>query len=114
MPRIGQPRTVAGRPDAAELEQADDPRALAAIRLQELEHPRVRAARLAGQRERDEVRQVEVADAHRVHVTERPDADLRRRPRTDARHGRESPVAVGERHVGDGLEPGRSGGDRRG
>ena len=41
------------------------------------------AARLAGERPGDEVRQVEVADAHRVDVAERPDRDLGRGPRPD-------------------------------
>ena len=54
---------------------------------------------------------MEVADADRVHVTERPDADLGGGPRTDPRHGRQAGVALGEGQVHDRLEPGRPRGD---
>src|SRR5262245_21944674 len=75
-----QPRAVAWRPDPAELEEPDHERPAASIRLEQLEHPLVRAPWLAGQRERDEVLEVEVADAHRVLVAERPHTDLGRGP----------------------------------
>ena len=53
-------------------------------RLQELEHSRVVGPWLASQGERDEVREVEIADAHRVGVAERAQGDLGRGPGTDA------------------------------
>ena len=68
-----------------------------APRLEQLEHPRVVAARLAGQRPGDEVGQVEVADADRIRVAERPDRDLGRRPRPDAGHGGQPRVGVLDR-----------------
>ncbi len=111
IPRPGQTRTVAWRPDPAELEEPDDPGPLSAVRLEQLEHPGIVAARLAGQRERDEVRQVEVADADRVVVAERPDADLGRGPRADPGNGRQPGVRLGQRQVDDRLEPGGPGGD---
>ena len=80
----------------------------AAIRLEQLEHPRVGAARLAGQRVRDEVRQVEVADAHRVRRRRAP--GRRPRPRSTAR-SRARPsagVGLGEGQVHDRLEPRRA------
>ena len=54
---------------------------------------------------------MEVADADRVRVAERPDADLGRGPRPDPRHGRQPGVGLGERQVDDRLEPGGPGGD---
>ena len=78
-PSPRQPRSVARRLEPAELEQPDDASALPAVRLEQLEHPRVGPARLARQRERHEVGQMEVADADRVLVTERPNRRLRRR-----------------------------------
>ena len=87
-----EPRAVAGRRDAAQLEEADGAPALAAVGLQQLEHPLVGAARLAGQRPAHEVLEVEVAHAHRVGDRRTLAADLRGRPRTDARDGTEQPV----------------------
>ena len=54
---------------------------------------------------------MEVADAHRVVVAQRPDADLGRGPRPDPGHGGQPRVGLGERQVDDRLEPGRPGGD---
>ena len=102
-PARGQARATSRRADTAELEEADDPRALAAERLEELQHPRVVAARLARQREGDQARQVEVTDADGVRVAERPDADLGRRPRPDARYRRQPRIGVGA--AGDRRSP---------
>ena len=88
-------RTAGRRPDAAHLEQPDDAGALAAIRLEQLEHPGVGRAALAGERERNDVRQVEVADADGVGVAERAERDLRRGPRPDPGQRRQPPVGVG-------------------
>ena len=106
-PLDGEARPVARCAKPAQLEQPDDPRPHAAVRLEQLEHPVVRAARLAGQRVRHEVRQVEVADAHRVLVAQRPDADLGRRPRPDSRARRSVALGLGEGQVHDRLEPRR-------
>ena len=84
-----------------EFEEPHDARPLPAIGLEQLEHPGVRAARLAGQRVGDQVREVEVADAHRVDVAERPDTDLGRGPRPDPGHGRQPRIGLGEWQVGD-------------
>src|SRR5215204_4462151 len=81
----GQPWAVAGGAGAGELEEADDAGALAAVWLEELEHALVRTAGLAGEGPADHVRDVEVADADRVWVPERTEADLGRGPRADAR-----------------------------
>ena len=110
-PARREARSVARRADPAQLEQPHHPRPLAAIRLEQLEHPGVVAARLTGQGVGDEVRQVEVADAHRVGVAERPDADLGRGPRPDPRDGGQPRVRLGERQVDDRLEPRRPRGD---
>ncbi len=58
-----------------------------------------------GQRIRHQVGQVEVADAHRVHVAQRPHADLARGPRPDPGHGRQPCIGVGQRQLDDRLEP---------
>src|SRR5262245_57793533 len=88
-------RAEAWSRDTRELEQADRPRPLASIRLQQLQHPRVIAAGLARQRPADHVRQVEVADAHRVGVPERGAGRLRGGPRTDALDGHEPSERIG-------------------
>ena len=54
---------------------------------------------------RDDVRQVEVADAHRIGVAECADGDLGRGPRTDPRHRGKARLCHLERELGDGLEP---------
>ena len=84
---------------------------LTSIGFEELEHPGVVAARLTRQRVGDQVRQVEVADAHGIGVAERPDADLGRGPRPDPGHGRQPGIGVGEWQVDDRLEPRRPGRD---
>ncbi len=111
MPADRQPRSVARGPDPAELEQADDPGSGPAVGLEQFEHPGVVAAGFAGQRERDEVREVEVADADGILVAQDPDAHLGRGPRADPGHGLQSCIGVGQRQVHDRLEPGRTGGD---
>ena len=81
---------------------------MATVRFEELEHPSVRAAGLAGEDVRDEVRQVVVADAHRVGVAERADGDLGCRPRPKPGECREPGIRLRERQVDDRLEPGRA------
>ena len=100
---IGQARAVARRPQAAELEQADDAGPLPGVRLEQLEHPVVGAARLAGQRPRHEVRQVEVADAHGVRG--RPAPGRRPRPRSTARARARPSAARGPRRVAGRRSP---------
>ena len=53
----------------------------------------------------DHVRQVEVADAHRVAVAERAKRDFGGGPRPEAGQRGEPPVGVGQRQVDDLLEP---------
>src|SRR4029079_4918035 len=105
------PRAEGGRPQSAELQQPDAPGPLPAPRLEQLEHPRVIAADLAGQAVGDEVRQVEVADADRIRVAERADGDLGRGPRPDPGHRPETAIGILARHRHDLLEPVRPGGD---
>src|SRR5690348_15898729 len=76
-------RPESRRPDPPELEQPNDPRAMAAPRLEQLQHPAVIAADLTGQAERDDVRQVEVADADGIGVDACPEHHLGRGPRPD-------------------------------
>ena len=116
-------------PEAARLEEPDHARAVAPPRLQQLDHPLVRSADLAGQAEGDEVREVEVADAHRVGIARgaehhlgrgpRPDPGQRRQPGVGrvARAARGSPRSgrPGRRRAGRGRPAGarrRSGGTR--
>ncbi len=72
--------------EGAEHEQADHPRPLTPVRLEQLEHPLIGAARLASQRPGHQVWQMQVAHAHRVWIAERGRGDTRRRPRPDAGH----------------------------
>ena len=50
------------------------------------------------------MREVEVADAHRVDVAERTDADLGRGPRSDPPDGLQPRVRLGVRQVDDRLD----------
>ena len=52
----------------------------------------------------DDVREVVVADRHRVGIAERQAHHLRGRPRTDPRHRFEPAPSLVERHVGERLE----------
>ena len=104
-PARGQSWAVLRRRRSAELQGPDDERPPTSVRLEELEHPGVVAARLAGQRPGHDVRQVEVADADGIRIAERPDGDLGGRPRPDPGHGPEPRVRGLERQVDDRLEP---------
>ena len=77
------PRSERRRSDAAQLEERLHPAAVRTERFEELEHPLVGSARLAGERPRHDVRDVIVAHRHGVRVAERDAGDLGHAPRTD-------------------------------
>ena len=70
-----------------------------AVGLEQLEHPRVIAAAFPGQHRADQVREVVVADAHRVGVAQRSDGDFGRGPRSEAGQRRQPGVGLVERQV---------------
>ena len=71
---------------------------MARVRRQELQHPLVGAALLAGQRPAHGVAEVEVPDADGVRVPQRAQADFGGRPLAHERQGAEPPVGVRQRH----------------
>ena len=86
---------------------------MAAPRFQELEHALVGAARLAGEGERHEVLQVEIVDADRVGIAQRPKGHLCRGPDADSRdrledggRGRANLEPI-PREICEAFEPGR-------
>ena len=87
----------------AGLDEPGDAASVAGERGEQLEHPGVVASRLARQRPRHGVREVEVADAHRIGVAEGDDGDLCRCPDADARDGLEPASELAR--VGRLLEP---------
>ena len=103
-----QARAISWRDDPSDLQQPLDSATLPAVRLEQLEHARVVGPRLAGERPGDGVRDVEVADAHRVGVAEGAAHDLRGGPGTDA--GKRSQPA---RRLGGGARRIQPGGPRR-
>ena len=88
-PEARQRRTARG-------EQPAHAAALAAPRLEELEHALVGAARLAGERVAHDVLEPVVADAHRIGVAQRDHRDLVQRPRPDAGQRRQPPPHIVE------------------
>ena len=92
----------------ARVQQSADPAPVAAERLQQLQHPGVVAAGLAGQRPGDLVRDVVVADADRVRVAVDDPHHLGRGPGADAGDRGQPPGRLGR--VGAALQPVR--GDR--
>src|SRR5207249_10779877 len=87
-------RAVPGRRNPGRLEHPDDPTALPAIGLQELEHALVRPAGFTSARPGNQVRDVEVANADGIRIAQSADADLCRRPWADARQRPQASIGV--------------------
>ena len=83
------PRAERRWPGSAEPEQADHPAALAAVGLEQLQHPFVGAPRLAGEGVADVVLEVEVADGDGVGIADPRPEHRADRPRADAAQQRQ-------------------------
>src|SRR5207244_12475215 len=92
------------RGDARRRDQADHPRAMPAVRLEELEPALVGGTRRALERVSDRVRQVVVADRNRVRVAERHHGYLGGGPGPDTREREHPAIGAGESHGEDLLE----------
>ena len=86
---------------AGEADEADDPAALATERLEQFEHAVVGGAGLTGQRPRDHVGEVVVADRDGIGIAERRPEHRPDRPRADAADQRQT----GGDHAGTGRGP---------
>jgi hypothetical protein len=78
---------------------------MAAVGLQQRQHPGVVSAWLSGQRPGHLVGQMEVADAHRVSVAKGDPDDFGFRPRSDSRQGAEAATSLLDAEVDCLLEP---------
>src|SRR5438093_7587038 len=89
----------------AELDQADRPSTLSAVRLEEGEHALVVGPRLAREHPRDLVRQVVIPDADGIGIPERDLHHFRGRPRPHAVQPRETTSGCVAIHRPDLLQP---------
>ena len=89
------PRPTTPWPEARGLKEPDDARSMRRERREQLKHSIVGRVALGGQGPGDEMRQVVVADGHRVCIAEGPERHLGRRPGSDAGHRQELPAGVG-------------------
>src|SRR5205823_2776109 len=92
-------------PDARGDDQADHAGPVAAIRLEELEHPLIRRAWRSFEGEADRVREVVVTDRNRVGVAQRDHRHLRGRPHTDSGKRAQPSIRAWHVHLRGLLEP---------